>query len=129
MSRKQRRTGDSQTRLKSADSRLRKRFKIPRDVEGYAGIEEYERRLEAQSGRCAICKFPPDPARRFAVDHNHSTGRIRGLLCTVCNARILGRLERFKKRCSLQDIVDYLERFDPDNTLLRGWRSSNANTK
>lgn len=48
---------------------------------------EYENLLEAQGGVCAICKQPP---RRnyLSVDHDHSTGRIRGLLCVRCNLSV-----------------------------------------
>lgn len=45
---------------------------------------EYERLLEAQNGGCAICGNPPK-TRRLHVDHNHRTGRVRGLLCFRCN--------------------------------------------
>src|SRR3989304_573545 len=47
-------------------------------VDGYNAI------LKAQGGACAICKKPPKK-RRLNVDHNHKTGRIRGLLCFRCN--------------------------------------------
>ena len=40
--------------------------------------------LAAQRGVCAICGRPPK-TRRLAVDHNHKTGRVRGLLCPWCN--------------------------------------------
>lgn len=118
------RSESEQARLdKSADARLRWRFGILPEAKGgphdFAGIAEYERRLGEQGGKCAICRCAPDPRRRFAVDHNHSSGKIRGLLCTVCNARVLGRLERFKKRISLEMIQKYLEKFDPENVLLR----------
>jgi hypothetical protein len=52
-------------------------------------LEEYERLLLQQDGRCAICMRRPR-TRRLAVDHNHATGEIRGLLCTRCNHKILG---------------------------------------
>jgi hypothetical protein len=45
---------------------------------------EYERLLAAQSGDCAICGNPPK-TRRLHADHNHKTGRVRGLLCHKCN--------------------------------------------
>lgn len=60
------------------------------------GIElteaDYDRMLKQQKGRCAICRRPPR-TRRLDVDHDHKTGRIRGLLCSNCN-RFFGRLER-----------------------------------
>lgn len=48
---------------------------------------EYERMLEAQGGGCAICGSP-GKTRRLHVDHDHRTGRIRGLLCHVHNRRL-----------------------------------------
>lgn len=53
--------------------------------------EEYERRLAAQGGRCAIPGCPRTPkTRRFHVDHDHATGYVRGLLCHWHN-RIMPR--------------------------------------
>lgn len=54
------------------------------------GLEpgEYDRILERQGGGCAICKQPCARERRLSVDHCHSTGRVRGLLCQNCNAAI-----------------------------------------
>jgi hypothetical protein len=43
--------------------------------------------LLAQGGTCAICHKPPYK-KKLAVDHNHLTGKIRGLLCTRCNIGI-----------------------------------------
>ena len=54
--------------------------------------EDYNRTLEFQGGVCAICEEPPKK-RRLAVDHDHKTGEIRGLLCWRCN-HTLGSLER-----------------------------------
>jgi hypothetical protein len=51
-------------------------------------IEEYEAIFEYQGGVCAICDHPPKN-KRLAVDHDHKTGLIRGLLCHYCN-RTLG---------------------------------------
>jgi len=55
-------------------------------------IQDYDRMLEEQRGVCAICK-KPEKNRKLAVDHDHETGRVRGLLCTNCN-NTLGWLER-----------------------------------
>ena len=53
---------------------------------------EYARMLDAQDGRCAMCRRRPR-TKRLAVDHDHFTGKVRGLLCGVCNHTILGMLE------------------------------------
>ena len=47
-------------------------------------IDDYNKLFEKQGGVCAIC-FEKPIKRRHAVDHNHSTGKIRGLLCHNCN--------------------------------------------
>ena len=62
----------------------RKRRKPRRAVDLGVSDEEYARRLEAQGGGCALCGNPPK-SRRLHVDHNHRTGRVRGLLCFRCN--------------------------------------------
>lgn len=38
-----------------------------------------------QEFRCGICKTLPPSSRRLAIDHDHRTGIVRGLLCTKCN--------------------------------------------
>lgn len=53
--------------------------------------KEYLRLLEAQDGHCALCPRRPTSARRLAVDHDHATGRVRGLLCMFCNRNRLGK--------------------------------------
>lgn len=47
--------------------------------------EQYVAMLEAQHGKCAICKGHQVEGRRMCVDHCHKTGQIRGLLCDYCN--------------------------------------------
>jgi hypothetical protein len=46
---------------------------------------EYEKMLDHQGGRCYICQKPPKNVR-LAVDHDHFTGQVRGLLCWQCNS-------------------------------------------
>ena len=67
--------------------------------------EEYEARLEAQGGKCAVCRKPP--RREFlCVDHDHVTGEVRGLLCDACNT-VLGLAQDSPQvlRCA----IHYLE--------------------
>ncbi len=45
---------------------------------------DYERLLSEQDGHCALCPTKPK-TRRLHVDHDHATGRVRGLLCYRCN--------------------------------------------
>lgn len=47
--------------------------------------EDYSIMLNDQNGVCGICEEDPGD-RRLSVDHDHQTGRIRGLLCRTCNA-------------------------------------------
>ncbi len=51
--------------------------------------EQYDALLERQGGRCAICRARPK-SKRLAVDHDHQTEEVRGLLCSRCNHDLLG---------------------------------------
>ena len=44
---------------------------------------DYAADVEAAEGRCAICREVPDSS--LCIDHDHATGKVRGLLCTGCN--------------------------------------------
>lgn len=51
--------------------------------------EDYDLLLEQQSKCCAICRSDdPSGFKYFHIDHNHTTGKIRGLLCSKCNTAI-----------------------------------------
>ncbi len=76
------------------DAHLRRTFKIT--------LEQYKAMLAEQGGFCAICGEPPTvensgrwkqrprraTAPRLVVDHDHGTGKVRGLLCGRCNTGI-----------------------------------------
>lgn len=47
-------------------------------------LDQYDRMVEAQGGKCAICQNE----RPLVVDHNHSTSVVRSLLCSQCNTGI-----------------------------------------
>lgn len=53
---------------------------------------DYDKMSEQQNGACAICDLPPKGVYPLAVDHCHTTGKVRSLLCVECNTR-LGILE------------------------------------
>lgn len=48
-------------------------------------VEQYDKMLLDQSGSCAICEEACPSGRNLAVDHDHDSGVIRGLLCGRCN--------------------------------------------
>lgn len=58
--------------------------------------EDYLALLQLQGGVCAVCGQLPK-TKRLAVDHDHKTGEVRGLLCADmergCNKAVLGSLE------------------------------------
>ena len=55
-------------------------------------IDDYKLLLETHNNLCAICKLAPTATYKSSaslnVDHDHTTGRIRGLLCNKCNSGI-----------------------------------------
>lgn len=70
--------------------------------------EEYELMFNAQSGNCKICNTNQSQlTKRLAVDHCHTTGKIRGLLCSSCNCMLGYSNDDVKK---LQQAIDYLLR-------------------
>lgn len=70
------------------------------------GLDDYDRMLCGQHGRCAICGDALDGGKRTHVDHDHCTGAVRALLCKDCNTGI-GHLRDDPSllRCA----ADYLE--------------------
>ncbi|MGS2645839.1 endonuclease VII domain-containing protein [Streptosporangium sp. G12] len=69
--------------------------------------DEYDQMLESQNGVCLICSGPPPNGRPLVVDHCHSTGDVRGLLCNNCNA-LLGMAADDIQR--LTAAITYLEK-------------------
>lgn len=51
-------------------------------------FETYMEMLEGQDFLCSICRTRPSDKNWFCVDHDHKTGKIRGILCMKCNAGI-----------------------------------------
>jgi hypothetical protein len=53
------------------------------------GVDEYEALLKAQRYRCLLCGRHKDELTcNLSVDHDHNTGRVRGLLCRMCNTAL-----------------------------------------
>lgn len=63
--------------------------------------------LKAQQYVCLICLGADATGRRLAVDHDHTTGKVRGLLCGACNTA-LGKMRDSPEQ--LRRAADYLER-------------------
>ena len=59
--------------------------------------EEFLEIFESQQGVCAICGNPEVLGRTLAIDHDHKTTLVRGLLCGKCNQR-LGWFEKFREQ-------------------------------
>ena len=79
-------------------------------------LQEYDALEAAQGGLCAICQKPetamdtrrPSSIRKLAIDHCHSTGKVRGLLCGCCNTG-LGQLKDSPE--ILASALAYLKRY------------------
>jgi hypothetical protein len=76
------------------------------------GVAEYDAMHSAQKGLCAICGQPETlkrsmdrATRRLAVDHCHSSGKVRGLLCSGCNTGLGGLHDDVQL---LQKAINYL---------------------
>ena len=72
--------------------------------------EEYYFLLESQEGLCAICNLPETRIDKgkvctLALDHNHTTGKIRKFLCAQCNMSLGGFKENI---ATLQSAITYL---------------------
>jgi hypothetical protein len=91
---------------------------------------EYDALLKLQGGRCAICRCRPE-AQRLAVDHDHQTNAVRGLLCVRCNHDLLGAAH--DRLDILRAAVAYLEHSPAregtrwqEDAMLSGWFGSEA---
>ena len=83
-----------------SDAYLQKTYGITTD--------DYNRMLTEQNNTCAICGDECVSGKKLAVDHNHDTGAVRGLLCCKCN-RGLGIFN--DQLDLLRSAVLYLEKY------------------
>jgi hypothetical protein len=84
----------------------RKALAHAKHVEKTYGItaNQYELLYAGQGGLCVICHKAKGISKRLAVDHDHATGKVRGLLCTTCNTIVIGRYDQ----AALLRAVEYL---------------------
>lgn len=83
-SRRLSKTSTAEAKAKVRDKYLQTKYGIT--------LFEYNSMLALQSERCAICRKHQSLFKSsLAVDHNHVTGRVRGLMCYYCNHRLVGR--------------------------------------
>lgn len=91
----------SENKIKNRDSKLRNDYGI--------SLEDYKKMFDIQKGVCAICGLFPyhKTQRTLAVDHNHTTGKVRALLCHKCNSAI-GMLNEDVQ--IIQKVIEYLNK-------------------
>jgi hypothetical protein len=104
----------------SRASHLRTKFGIT--------VEQYDQLLADQGGGCFICgKTKEQEGKNLAVDHDHITGEIRGILCSYHNHRVIGR---HRDGDLLRKMAEYVERrtglFIPSPTRSRRKRKKNV---
>jgi hypothetical protein len=78
-------------------------------------LEEYDRMREEQGYKCYCCgiteealteKYPDSHHKKLCVDHCHTTGRVRKLICSACNT-LIGYLE--KREDKLEAALRYID--------------------
>lgn len=111
---------DEEKKRKARDYQLRRNFGI--------SLEQYDQLFDEQNGCCAICLRPAEVFNKnLAVDHNHKTGEVRGLVCTYCNRYVIGRHTDAAK---IRRLANYLDRhtgwFVPEKKRPKKRKKTNA---
>jgi len=95
----------NKSKSKIKDLSLKSRYGI--------SLNDFNRLLKKQNSKCKICrlkevaKATQNKIKSLSIDHNHTTGKIRGLLCQNCNAGI----GLFKENINLlKKVINYLEK-------------------
>ena len=80
-------TPPKRTSEQARASRIKHRYGIT--------IEQYQKMVEERNNLCDVCGNPPSESntrahwnKKLCIDHNHDTGRVRGLLCNDCNLAV-----------------------------------------
>lgn len=103
----QKRQDERRSAKRKTDSEFRRRVFMAR-IKTYFGLSEsdFDSMLVSQCGRCEICTRPlSDKKNGLNIDHDHSTGAVRGLLCGPCN---MGLGMFFDSAESLESAARYL---------------------
>lgn len=85
-----------------------------RHVAATYGLKEgqYEELYAAQGGVCYICERATGKVRKLAVDHDHKTGYVRGLLCKPCNSMLAHLRDDLDMVTRLFSYLNYPPAFD-----------------
>lgn len=75
-------------------------------------LEDWNEILNKQAGACGICKEIPNKPEDLKVDHDHETGKVRGLLCNGCNTG-LGSFKESPN--SLKNAITYIKGLSTTN--------------
>lgn len=71
-------------------------------------IDDYTKMLEKQNFKCYGCKITvSELGKNLVIDHNHKTGKIRGLLCQHCNLLLGNAKDNIE---ILQNLIEYLKK-------------------
>ena len=97
-------------RRKNADPEYNEANRIRNKLRDAYGLTpgQYDAMVVACKGVCEMCGKPERQAKRLAVDHNHKTGVVRGLLCHHCNCG-LGHFNDSIE--DLEKAIAYLKKF------------------
>ena len=73
-------------------------------------LDDYNKMFNAQEGKCAICKKHQNELKKtLCVDHDHKTGKVRGLLCGRCNAGL-----GYYEKSDIKEFEKYLKKYRKD---------------
>jgi len=100
---KARKTWSEMSFEERAEYHYKKKYKL--------SYSEVENKLEQQNNKCVCCATPLTlkGENRGVVDHCHSTGKIRDILCNHCN-KVLGLVKESEN--TLQNMLNYLEKWN-----------------
>lgn len=92
------RQNTDKAKLYRQERNLRKNFGLT--------LIQYNSLHTLQQGLCTICHRPQIGGKSLSVDHNHVTGKVRGLLCSRCNTALGSSQDSI---ITLKDAITYLE--------------------